>query len=344
MQIDVGIYIADLLYEHDSVVIPGLGAFVASYQPAEIDQVQRKIQAPGKAIHFNSNLVVNDGLLVNYIRERNALSLTEAQQAVDHFVRQVRETLDRREVFVFPKVGRLYSDFEQKLQFLPDETNFNVDAFGLPTVEFFPVMPKSTAGASKPAAPAAAKGMALAAGKDWSELIAGWFQRWLPLIGIVTVIIVIGGVLLTLQNEEPPASAAQPQEIPSGRINVKPSLDESPDGSADAEISPPAAGDQQVDSEGPLPVPEDTEGITARPGQKYAIILIGLFGKQRNINRLTEKIYKAGFEPYTEPAGSLTRVGVIVPYDNEAGVDRALEDVRNRFDSQAFVYRRGVEK
>lgn len=338
MQIDVGIYIADLLFEHERVVIPGLGGFTTAYQPAEIDQVQRRMNPPGKTLAFNPNLVVNDGLLVNYLRERCELSLPEAQRAVDSFVQGVQEAIARSEVVVFPKVGRLYQDFEQKLQFLPDETNFNVDSYGLPAVEFFPIIARPSATPEKGRVPVT-KNQAQPAKKqgDWAFVVSDWFQRWLPLIGILTIILVVLGVVFTLRKDEPVTPPNE--EIPSGRINVKPSLEEVPEAGAGA----PQSGAQEGMTGTPA-IPGDTEGSTILPGQKYAIILIGLFGNQNNINKLSEKLYKAGFEPYTEQAGNLTRVGVIIAYDDEAEVERALADVRKNFDARAFVHRRDVEK
>ena len=55
----------------------------------------------------------------------------------------VKAAIERREIVVFPKVGRLYKDYEQNLQFLADNTNFNVDSFGLPDVQFYPITQSS---------------------------------------------------------------------------------------------------------------------------------------------------------------------------------------------------------
>ena len=118
MEIDVGTYIGDLLYQNEKVNIPGLGGFTADYKTAELDHVQGKIAPPSKSLNFNSNLVVNDGLLINYIKEKHELSLGEAQKAVEDYVSRVKEAIGRREIVVFPEVGRLYKDYEQKLQFL----------------------------------------------------------------------------------------------------------------------------------------------------------------------------------------------------------------------------------
>ena len=51
---------------------------------------------------------------------------------------EVEGKIEKKEIVEFPKVGRIYKDYNKSLQFLPYDTNFNVDAFGLPTIEIHP--------------------------------------------------------------------------------------------------------------------------------------------------------------------------------------------------------------
>lgn len=337
MQIDVGAYIADLLYEYDSVNVPGLGGFQSRYQPADIDQVQGKLHPPSKRLDFNENLVVDDGLLVNYIKEKHQLTYAEAERAVEEYVRGVKAAIEKREIVVFPRVGRLYKDYENKVQFLPDNTNFNTEAFGLPTVQFYPVShgQKTAAAATGSASTATVSGQS---GQSTSAAIADWFQSYLPYIAAVSIIIVGIGIFLFLRDRG--GAEAGKEEIPASRINKKPSMEESGDDVASLD-DPEDINDMENEAADPNPL--DTEGSTPRPGQKYAIIAIGLFGNEANVNNLTEKIFKAGYQAYTEQAGRLTRVGVRVNYSSERELDRVLEDVRNQFDSDAFVFQRRVE-
>ena len=69
MEVDVGAYIADLLYDHDVVNLPGLGSFTGQYQAANIDHVQGKLYPPAKELGFNSNLVLDYGVLVQYVQQ-----------------------------------------------------------------------------------------------------------------------------------------------------------------------------------------------------------------------------------------------------------------------------------
>ena len=67
--IKIDVYISDLLYSYDCVVIPDFGGFVANYASAKVQAVQHKITPPSKKISFNKNLRTNDGLLNNYIAD-----------------------------------------------------------------------------------------------------------------------------------------------------------------------------------------------------------------------------------------------------------------------------------
>lgn len=328
MQIDVGAYIADLLFEHDSVSVPGLGSFSTTYQSASIDPVQGKLHPPGKELDFNSNLTVDDGLLIQYVKEKHQLSYSDARQAVEEYVQKVQEVINRREIVVFPKVGRLYKDFEQKLQFLPETTNFNLDSFGLPTIQFYPVTQSSSGEARRPAPAVPAK---TGRSVSLSGVLAEWFQRYLPYIGVLSVLIIAVSFFFYLREQQRASSPdnAGSRDIPTSRLNRKPT--------EGASAGQEPAGDNTA---GPEEGEIDTEAITPAPDQKSAYIAIGLFSDEANIKRLIERIYEAGYEPFTEDIRGLKRVGVQIAYQNEGEVENALEDVRNRFDTKAFVLRR----
>ena len=60
-------YIKDLLYRHECVILPNLGAFVARHTPSNIDESNSIIHPPSKIISFNAGIKENDGLLANHI-------------------------------------------------------------------------------------------------------------------------------------------------------------------------------------------------------------------------------------------------------------------------------------
>ncbi len=134
--------IKDLLMEEGMAILPGLGGFTSTYKPAVTDGFMGVLHPPSYHIAFDPNLQVNDGKLVEYIREKYHVSSTAAQEVIDTFVKETKSQFDNKEIVILPEIGRLYVDFTQKIQFLPEATNFNVDAFGLSTISFSPISRK----------------------------------------------------------------------------------------------------------------------------------------------------------------------------------------------------------
>ena len=64
---NIGKYIYLLLPEHDTVIVPGLGAFVSSYKSAQVDEQSGEMVPPSKEIYFEPKIKNNDGLLVGKI-------------------------------------------------------------------------------------------------------------------------------------------------------------------------------------------------------------------------------------------------------------------------------------
>lgn len=329
---DIGSYIGALLYEHNTVALPSLGSFESAYQPAMIDQVQGELHPPGKSIAFNANLITDDGLLTAYIMKKHGLSATEAGQMLENYVREVKDAIERREIVVFPDVGRLYKDYEQNLQFLADSTNFEIQSYGLPTVSFYPIARsahQNTAGKATSETPPAS--VSATAGRLNAGLIAA----------IGAAVVVVGVALYFLAFGAGGQGEESLQPVPASRVNIRPGEDTQ---SAKAQTEPFAeeGAGLSADTLRETPAPQtdsDTEEPTAAPGQKSYVIIIGVFGNPKNVQRLIDEIYDAGYEPYTEKAGDLTRVGVQRAYQTEADIEAAIADVRNRFTKDAKLYR-----
>jgi nucleoid DNA-binding protein len=138
---DISKYIAELLFEHDCVIIPGFGGFVCNYKPAEIDPVQNTIEPPAKAISFNTNLRTNDGLLLNYIATREKIAFDEAFVNVYSWVSSTNALLQRGEEVRLNGIGKFQNNVEAKIQFTPEETvNYLKASFGLRTITAMPIV------------------------------------------------------------------------------------------------------------------------------------------------------------------------------------------------------------
>ena len=90
----VELYLKELLYRYECVVMPGFGAFLAKRKPAEVHESTHAFYPPKKAISFNKQLSENDGVLANYIAKAEEISYSEANQKVTEFVENLSHTLE----------------------------------------------------------------------------------------------------------------------------------------------------------------------------------------------------------------------------------------------------------
>lgn len=139
MDIQLASDIKELLMEDGMAVVPGLGGFTSTYKPAVTDGVMGILYPPSYHLNFDPNQQTNDGKLIEFIREKYHVSSTAAQESIDTFVKETQDNFEKNEIVILPEIGRLYRDFTQKIQFLPEATNFNADTFGLSSINFSPI-------------------------------------------------------------------------------------------------------------------------------------------------------------------------------------------------------------
>lgn len=137
--------ISDLLYVRDTVVVPGLGAFIKKPVPAKVNPVANHFAMPGSSIEFDPNLREDNDLVVNYLSEKNAIPVEEAQRLLAMFVSDSFNSLKAGKKLTLNGIGVLYYDWADDLILEPDKTvNYNSDAFGLSDFTLEPVLRNKT--------------------------------------------------------------------------------------------------------------------------------------------------------------------------------------------------------
>ncbi|MBA4408675.1 MAG: SPOR domain-containing protein [Bacteroidota bacterium] len=132
---EINQYIKELLLLNDCVIIPEFGGFVTNYKPASIENNQ--FFPPAKEIAFNNKLISNDGLLVNYIADREGINYFEAKQKLENFVEETQLNLERNRNVYFDAIGYLHYDSRENLQFEPQlRQNLLVESYGLQNFSF----------------------------------------------------------------------------------------------------------------------------------------------------------------------------------------------------------------
>jgi len=128
----LAIYIQDLLYRYECVIIPGFGAFLTQYRSAYLDSDTNAFYPPGKTLSFNRQLQTNDGLLANYVASVENCSYETALQKIRNFTGKLSLELSEGETVSLKNIGEFYFNEERSVQFVPSEKeNFSTSSFGL---------------------------------------------------------------------------------------------------------------------------------------------------------------------------------------------------------------------
>jgi len=142
---NLSVYLSELLKTNDCVIIPDLGGFIANYQTSGYDAQSDQFSPPSKEIIFSSKLKKNDGLVVNYVMEKEGVGYLEARKIVSEFVSECQSRLENGERVVFDQIGSIYFDKNENILFdaIP-KVNLRADAFGLDSFHFPQLVNKHT--------------------------------------------------------------------------------------------------------------------------------------------------------------------------------------------------------
>ena len=139
----INTYIHELLLENETVIIPGFGAFISHYKPAEIHPENDEIIPPGKILSFNQKIRNNDGLLVGYIAEKEGISHFDALKEIEKERENIIYQLDKGEKITFENIGVLARNPDNEIEFEPfEQENLLLDSFGLEATSLTPSEPE----------------------------------------------------------------------------------------------------------------------------------------------------------------------------------------------------------
>ena len=112
--------VAELILDHDSVGLPGVGSFVAEIAPAAFSDRGYTITPPYRRLSFHSGYPEDD-ILASYYAESNHLEIAEAKAILADYLSQMKEVLKTRKTVIFPGLGRLRATKDNKFFFVADE-------------------------------------------------------------------------------------------------------------------------------------------------------------------------------------------------------------------------------
>lgn len=132
--------IFDLLFVRDTVVVPGMGAFVKKPTSAQVNRVANYFAAPSSIIEFDDGLRDDNDLILNYLVNENNISEEEARRWIAEFVSDCFNIFKEGKTVTLEGIGSLRYDWLSEIVLEQDvSSNFNSDSFGLSDFTAVPV-------------------------------------------------------------------------------------------------------------------------------------------------------------------------------------------------------------
>ena len=132
--------ISALLYTHDTVIVPGLGAFLCHVEGAKVNVITNHFEKPSATLGFDPLQREENDLIVNYLVMNDGITVEEARQLVMEFVSGIFASLKAGDTAEIADVGSFSYGENQELVFTAVASNdYNGDAFGLDDITPQPV-------------------------------------------------------------------------------------------------------------------------------------------------------------------------------------------------------------
>ena len=110
----------ELVTDHDTVGLPGIGTFVTEVVPASFSDKGYTINPPYRRLSFVQGRI-EDQLLIEFYAESNEVSVEAAEAYITQFLREMKEVLKERKIILLPGLGRLRATKENNFFFVPEE-------------------------------------------------------------------------------------------------------------------------------------------------------------------------------------------------------------------------------
>lgn len=128
---DLNVYIEELLYKHQCVIIPKFGAFISNRKSAQMAE-DKSFDPPKRELTFNASLNSNDGLLIKYVSEQSGIEYNLVEDYINLAVEGWKRILLQNQPLILEKIGTLRQTSEGRISFTPvDEVNYLTDSFGM---------------------------------------------------------------------------------------------------------------------------------------------------------------------------------------------------------------------
>lgn len=331
-----------LLYDHDTVIVPALGAFVRHDESAQVNVITNEFQKPSSTLEFDPNQREENPLIIEYLMQHEGLSDEEARQQIAAFVADCYAKMREGETVTLEGLGALRLNGLQEPEFEPAaSTDFNPDAFGLTDLDAQPVYgvepvetptPNVIASSAEPnviATPSIARGK----------------QSNLNWLWILLLLLAAAGIALWYFKFRPVPPEPPIVQPPLDSITVTDTL--KPLTNDTTEVVEPTIDTMTVDEPQPVTVTEPqpvtvtepqppTETVKPEPESK-AFIVGGCFSVEQNALNMAMEAYEQGCkEAFVMKRGSKFFV-CYGQYPTTAEAKEALPEILQKYNQKAWI-------
>jgi len=123
---DLNVYIEELLYKHQCVIIPKFGAFISNRKSAKMAD-DKTFDPPKRELSFNASLNSNDGLLIKYVSEQSGIDYKLVEDYINLAVEGWKRILQQEQPLELERIGTLRQTREGRVSFEPaNDVNYSV--------------------------------------------------------------------------------------------------------------------------------------------------------------------------------------------------------------------------
>jgi nucleoid DNA-binding protein len=132
---EISQHIKNLLKTNNRVILKNFGAFDTKHIPAVVDKETKVMKPPFKIVVFVPDIKEDAGLLLKYIAEQERISLDNANEQIDEYVRALKLKLEEGQTVDCKDLGNFKKSIEGSYEFsFLSEENLLLDSYGLPSV------------------------------------------------------------------------------------------------------------------------------------------------------------------------------------------------------------------
>ena len=117
--------ISRLIAQHNCVILPGVGAFLAHRVPAYYNAAEKVFMPPHRELGFNPQVTMDDALLLSEYMNDGLLSFEEAERCLRNDIDALRSRLSDNGVVCIGDLGTFEMNIEGKISFTPNENSID---------------------------------------------------------------------------------------------------------------------------------------------------------------------------------------------------------------------------